>query len=186
MLKRMEEQELAERCRQGERLAYKELYEHYAGRMLGICLRYIGNKETAEDLMHDGFLKIFSSFDKFVWKGAGSLRAWMERIMVNMALQYLRRNDVLNHASDLDSIPEVYENPTSSDVEHIPEAVLMRFISELPTGYRTVFNLYVIEGKTHKEIAQLLNINEKSSASQLVRAKASLAVKIKEWIKNNA
>ena len=74
----MEEQVLAERCRQGDNLARKELYERYAGRMLGVCLRYAGDRETAQDLMHDGFLKLFDSFDKFTWRGEGSLRAWME------------------------------------------------------------------------------------------------------------
>ena len=79
----MEEQELAGRCRQGDNLARKELYERYAGRMLSVCLRYAGDRDTAEDLMHDGFLKLFDSFDKFTWRGDGSLRAWMERVMVN-------------------------------------------------------------------------------------------------------
>ena len=181
----MEEQELTESCRQGDRLAFKELYERYAGRMLGVCLRYAGNRDTAEDLLHDGFLKIFASFDKFTWRGEGSLRAWMERVMVNVVLQYFRRNDVMTHASDLDSTPEAYEEPEAADMDLIPQEVLMRFIGELPVGYRTVFNLYVIEGKSHREIADLLGINEKSSASQLARAKASLALKVKEWIKKN-
>lgn len=87
----MEEQELAERCRQGDNLARKELYERYAGRMLSVCFRYAGDRETAQDLMHDGFLKLFDSFDKFTWRGEGSLRAWMERVMVNTVLQYLRK-----------------------------------------------------------------------------------------------
>lgn len=179
----MEEQELAEHCKQGDRRAYKELYERYAGRLLGVCLRYVGNREVAEDLLHDGFLKLFASFDKFSWRGEGSLKAWMERIMINGALQYLRRNDVLNQSSTLDDSPEAYEEPEVSDIETIPQSVLMQFISQLPTGYRTVLNLYVFEGKSHKEIAAILGINEKSSASQLTRAKASLATKVREWMK---
>ena len=83
----MEEQALAERCKRGDRAAYKELYERYAGRLLGVCLRYAGRQEVAEDLLHDGFLRIFSSFDKFTWRGEGSLKAWMERVVVNLALQ---------------------------------------------------------------------------------------------------
>ena len=179
----MEEQELAERCRQGDNLARKELYERYAGRMLSVCLRYTGDRETAEDLMHDGFLKLFDSFDKFTWRGDGSLRAWMERVMVNTALQYLRKNDVINQSEALDNIPETYEEPDVSTVETIPQKVLMQFISELPAGYRTVFNLYIFEEKSHREIARMLGINEKSSASQLTRAKAA---KVKEWMRNNA
>ena len=161
----MEEQELAERCRQGDNLARKELYERYAGRMLSVCLRYAGDRETAQDLMHDGFLKLFDSFDKFTWRGEGSLRAWMERVMVNT--------------------PEAYEEPEGSSIDVIPQKVLMQFISELPAGYRTVFNLYIFEEKSHKEIARLLGINEKSSASQLTRAKATLAAKVREWMKRN-
>ena len=182
----MEEQVLAERCRQGDNLARKELYEQYAGRMLGVCLRYAGDRETAQDLMHDGFLKLFDSFDKFTWRGEGSLRAWMEPVMVNTVLQYLRKNDVMSQSAALDDVPETYEEPDASAVDTIPQKVLMQFISELPAGYRTVFNLFVFEDKSHKEIARLLGINEKSSASQLVRAKAALAAKVKEWMKRNA
>ena len=181
----MEEEELAERCKQKDRLAYKLLYERYAGRMLALCLRYVGDRDTAEDLVHDGFLKLFDSFDKFTWRGEGSLRAWMERVMVNIALQHLRKNDVLSQSAPLDNVPEKYEEPLPSDVDAIPMNVLMRFVGELPAGYRTVFNLFVIEGKSHKEIASLLGINEKSSASQLTRAKASLAGKIRAWMKEN-
>ena len=181
----MEEQELAERCRQGDNSARKELYEHYAGCMLGVCLRYAGNRETARDLMHDGFIKCFNSFDKFTWRGEGSLRAWMGRVMVNTVLQYLRKNDVMTHAAALDNAPEAYEEPGNSSIDVIPQKTLMQFISELPTGYRTVFNLYIFEEKSHKEIAQLLGINEKSSASQLTRAKAALATKVREWTKRN-
>ncbi|MEG1564511.1 MAG: sigma-70 family RNA polymerase sigma factor [Bacteroides sp.] len=181
----MEERELSERCRRGENRARKALYEQYAGRMLGICLRYAGDRETAQDLMHDGFLKIFASFDKFTWRGEGSLRAWMDKVMVNIALQYLRKNDVMSQSVALDEAPEAVDEPEASDVELIPQAVLMQFIQELPEGYRTVFNLYTFEDKPHREIAQLLGINEKSSASQLSRAKGVLAKKVKEWLLTN-
>lgn len=182
----MEEQELAERCGKGDNLARKELYERYAGRMLVVCFRYAGDHETAEDLMHDGFLKIFDSFDKFTWRGEGSLRAWMERIMVNMVLQYLRKSNTMQSFEDVGNIPDLYDEPDDSMVEVIPQRVLMQFISELPAGYRTVFNLYVFEEKPHKEIARMLGINEKSSASQLARAKAALATRVREWMKKNA
>lgn len=182
----MGEQELAEGCRRGDNNARRELYERYAGRMLALCQRYVGSREEAEDLLHDGFLKLYASFDKFAWRGDGSLRAWMERVMVNEALQYLRRNDVLNQSAALDALPlEAYDEPEPEQAEQIPSQVLQRFISELPAGYRTVFNLYVLEDKSHKEIAQILGINEKSSASQLTRAKATLAAKVRNWIKRN-
>lgn len=115
--------------------------------------------------------------------GKRSLRAWMERVMVNTVLQYLRKNDVMRQSAALDNMPETYEEPDASTMDVIPKRVLMQFICELPVGYRTVFNLYVLEDKTHKEIAQILGINEKSSASQLVRAKAALATKVREWMK---
>ncbi len=181
----MEEQQLVELCRQGNNRARKELYEQFASRMLNICLRYSGDRDTAQDLLHDGFLKIYHSFDKFTWRGEGSLRAWMERVMVNIALQFLRKNDVMNQSSALEDSPEIAEEPNPEDIELIPQAVLMQFIEELPSGYRTVFNLYTFEEKSHKEIAEFLNINEKSSASQLFRAKSTLAKRIKEWLKTN-
>lgn len=181
----MEELELSEQCRQGNNRARRELYERYAGRLLAICLRYVSDRDTAQDLLHDGFLKIFGSFDKFTWRGEGSLRAWMERVMVNTALQYLRKNDVINQASPLEEVPEVYDEPDDDDIGMIPQSVLMQFVRELPPGYRTVFNLYTFENKSHKEIAQLLGINEKSSASQLFRAKSTLIRKVKDWLKNN-
>lgn len=181
----MEEQELAERCRQGDNLARKKLYEQFAGRMFGVCLRYAGDRETAQDLMHDGFLKLFDSFDKFTWRGEGSLKAWMDRVMVNTVLQYFRKNDVMSQPVALDEMPELYEEPDASLVDAIPEKVLMQFVSELPAGYRTVLNLYIFEDKSHKEIARLLGINEKSSASQLARAKVVLATKVREWMKKN-
>lgn len=181
----MEEQELSVRCRHGDNRARKELYEQYAGRMLGICLRYAGDRDTAQDLVHDGFIKIFGSFDKFTWRGDGSLRAWMERVMVNTALQFLRKNDVMSQSIELEEVPEVLEEPDASAIETIPHEVLMLFIRELPDGYRTVFNLYTFEDKSHREIAQELGINEKSSASQLFRAKNALAKRVKEWLMNN-
>lgn len=181
----MEEFELSERCRKGDNLARKLIYEQYAGRMLSVCFRYAGDRDTAQDLLHDGFLKIFGSFDKFTWRGEGSLRAWMERVMVNVALQYLRKNDVMSQTTELNEITERYQEPEESDVESIPQTILMQFISELPEGYRTVFNLYTFEDKSHKEIAQILGINEKSSASQLFRAKGALAKRIKEYMVAN-
>ncbi len=185
MASKINEEQLAERCKLGENLARKELYEQYAGRMLTICLRYTGDRDTAQDLLHDGFIKIFNSFEKFTWRGDGSLRAWMERIFVNEALQWLRKNDGINKTIALDDVQEVYEQPDDEDIERVPHSVLLQFINELPVGYRTIFNLYTFEKKSHKEIAQVLDINEKSSSSQLFRAKSTLAKKINEWITTN-
>ena len=182
----MGEEELALQCKQANNRARKQLYEQYGGLLMAICLRYTGDKEAAEDVLHDGFIRIFQSIGQFSYQGEGSLRAWMERVMVNTVLQYLRKNDVMSQSTALDDVLETYEEPDASAVDTIPQKVLMQFISELPAGYRTVFNLFVFEDKSHKEIARLLGINEKSSASQLVRAKAALAAKVKEWMKRNA
>ncbi len=181
----MEDFELSEQCRLGNNRARKELYERYAGRMLGVCHRYAGDRDTAQDLVHDGFIKIFNSFDKFTWRGEGSLKAWIERVMVNTALQHLRKNDVLTQSVWLDDVQTVYEEPDASEIEAIPQKILMKFIEELPAGYRTVFNLYTFEDMPHKEIARMLGINEKSSASQLFRAKSALAKRVKEWLIKN-
>ena len=107
-------------------------------------------------------------------------------MIINTVLQYLRKSDVMSQSVALEDAPQIYEEPTPDAIETIPKDVLMQFVQELPVGYRTVFNLYVFEDKSHKEIAQILGINEKSSASQLVRAKASLAKKVNEWMKKNA
>lgn len=179
----MDELELSKQCLQGINLAREELYKQYSGRLFSLCLRYTGSREEAQDLLQDGFLKIFRSFDKFTWRGKGSLRAWMEKVMVNVALQAIRKDKAMGHSISLDEIPETsfdeeVEEPDEADVDAISESELLQYISELPVGYRTVFNLYIFEEKSHKEIAQILGINEKSSSSQLLRARRLLAKKI--------
>lgn len=181
----MEEEELSKKCRQGDNSARKELYEQHAGRLLALCMRYIGDKESARDVMHDGFVRLFLSFDKFKWRGEGSLRAWMDRVMINEALQWLRRNVASRDSIPIDDVQEAISEPTEAEVDRIPEKVLLQFIDELPPGYRAVFNLYTFEEKSHKEIGELLHINEKSSSSQLYHAKTILAKRIKEWMFNN-
>lgn len=179
----MSEQELTELCKQGNRQAQKILYERYAGRMLSIGLRYVGSRAVAEDLLHDAYLQIYSKLDTFRWRGEGSLQAWMERVMVNIALQYLKENSALCRL-DVVSDKELseYEEPMADRINEIPYDELMKLVYELPIGYRTVFNLYVFEEKSHKEIAELLGIKEKSSSSQFVRAKMMLAKKVNNWI----
>lgn len=181
----MNESELSERCRQKDNVARKELYELYAGQLMAICCRYAGEREVAQDLLHDGFLKAFNSFDKFTYRGEGSLRAWLSRIMVNTALEYLRKNDILHQTLTLDEVPDTINGDVEENLERIPQKVLLDFIAALPVGYRTVFNLYTFEEKSHREIADILRINEKSSASQLFRARALLAKKVTEYMNRN-
>lgn len=179
----MSEEELVDYCRQKDRFAQKQLYELYAGTLFALCIRYSGDRETAKDILHDGFFKAFTSFDKFKYRGEGSLKAWLSRIMVNTALEHMRKNGEVNRVLTLDEVPDIIDpEGEGEDMEKIPQEVLMKFVYELPAGYRTVFNLYTFEEKSHKEIAALLNINEKSSSSQLYRARVMLAKRIKEYI----
>ena len=177
----MEERILAERCKAGDNDARRELYTRFGGRLLSICLRYVGDRATAEDLLHDCFLKVFAAIDRFTWRGEGSLRAWMERIAVNVSLEALRHKRRLHYPTTVDQLPERYEEPTAGEMEQVPYDELRRLIAD---GYRTIFNLYCIEELSHKEIAEQLGISEKTSSSQLFRAKALLARRIKAYLKN--
>ena len=175
------ENELSLRCKQEDMNARRMLYERYGGVLMAICLRYTGNREEAEDVLHDGFLHIFESIKQFTYQGEGSLKAWLSRVMVNEALGFLRkRNDQAQQEVLLDEIPDM---PDTEDTgfDGLPQSVLMRMISELPDGYRTIFNLYVFEDKSHKEIASMLGISERTSSSQFYRAKSLLMKKINEY-----
>ena len=177
----MSETELIERCGKGDNLARKQLYERYAGQLLGVCVRYTGDREAAQDVLHDSFLQIFRSINRFAWQGEGSLKAWLMRIVVNEALGYLRRQSAaVTREVVMEEIPDV-EEAAEEELEEVPQSVLMQFIQELPLGYRTVFNLYVFEDKSHKEIARILGITEHSSSSQLARARALLIKKVNHY-----
>lgn len=171
----MNEQQLIEGCRNGERLAQKELYDVYSRKMMGVCLRYVSDRETARDLLQDGFVKIFTSIDSY--SGLGSFEGWMRRIFVNCALEHLRKSDVLREATDLDNTVELVQ-PHSSAISDLSAAELMNLVYELPTGFRTVFNLFAIEGYSHKEIGEMLNITESTSRSQFTRARQLLQRRI--------
>ena len=180
----MTEEELALRCKQADNRAQKELYEQYGGVLFAICLRYIGDREAAEDVFHDGIIRVFQSISRqFAYQGEGSLKAWLSRVMVNEALGYLRkRNMRMKQEVLMDEVPDTQE-ADDGEASDIPRGVLMKLIRELPEGYRTVFNLYVFEEKSHKEIASLLGITEHTSSSQFYRAKTLLIRKINEYRK---
>ena len=125
-------------------------------------------------------MKAFRSFGQFQYKVEGSLRAWLTRIMINGALEALRKRNMLNE-QPIDTLPDDIEE--EEDLELIPQSVLMQFIQELPAGYRAVFNLYVFEDKSHKEIAEILGITEHTSSSQFFRAKKLLMKKVSDYIK---
>ena len=178
----MDESVLASGCAQGDNTFRKQLYDAYAQQMMGICYRYTGNRSVSEDLLHDGFLRIFESIRTFEYRGEGSLKAWMSRVFVNIALAYLKKESLSNPVS----LDDYAEDAIAEDaIAVVPNDILIQFISELPVGYRTVFNQYVFEDLSHKEIANTLGINESSSRSQLTRAKAILANKINVYRKQH-
>ena len=173
----MEEQQLINECKKGNRLAQKELYDKYSRKMMGVCLRYINEKETARDILQDGFVKVFTSLDSF--SGIGSFEGWLRRIFVNCALEFLRKSDVLREATDWDNITDPLPSE-SSVISELSASDLMKLVQELPTGFRMVFNLFAIEGYSHKEIGDMLNITESTSRSQYTRARQLLQKRVKE------
>ena len=182
IVNRDKERDMADLIRKDKGLATKEIYSAYAGYVAGICARYLSSGDDIKDVAQDSFVKVFISVGSFRYSGAGSLTAWIGRLTVNCALNYLRDNNRLRFASSVNEIPDIADEPP--DVDSLSANELANLIRELPDGYRTVFNLYAIEGKKHKEIAALLGIKENSSASQYLRAKALLAMKIKEYLDN--
>lgn len=177
----MDEQQLINGCRKGDRQAQKALYDTYARKMMGVCLRYVDDRETARDLLQDGFVRVFTSLDTYA--GNGSFEGWMRKIFVNGALEYLRRNDVLREADDLEGTAYLV-GEDSSVLSELAASDLMRMVQELPDGFRTVFNLFAIEGYSHKEIGELLGITESTSRSQYTRAKQVLQRKVKALFEN--
>lgn len=174
------EVELIRGLRAGNDSARKLLYTHYSTQMLAVCYRYTGDMDAAHDVLHDAFIKIFT---RFSFRGESSLRTWVTRVMITQSLDYLRKQkrmmELVVSDEHLSDIPEL---PDTEQTDNIPEEKLMEFVAALPDGCRTVFNLYVFESKSHKEIGEILRIKEHSSTSQLHRAKLLLAKKIKEYV----
>ncbi len=169
----MTEQELIAALQQNDAKAQRHIYEKYGCRLLTLCKRYVKDSFEAEDIMINGFMKIFSSIANF--ENKGSFEGWMKRIMVNEALMHLRKKEPM-HLS-IDNEYDVFESDARSDHDLDAEE-LLQLLAELPAGYRAVFNLYAIEGYSHKEIAGLMNISEGASKSQLSKARAALQRKL--------
>jgi len=172
-----DEREMLDGCVKQDRKAQKALYELYAPRMLTLCTRYTGNKERAWDILHDGFITVFDKIGSY--SGTGSFEGWMRRIFVNTALMSLRKADILKHSEELVVVERVV-TVDDSVLGSISSKELLRLISSMPVGFRTVFNMYAIEGYSHQEIAKEINISEGSSRSQLSRARVWLQEKLKE------
>ena len=170
--KSLTEEDLIQGCRKGKASAQRRLYDRLAPKMLGVCVRYIKDREEAEHVMIGGIVKVFDKLDQF--KGDGSFEGWVRRIIVNDCLMYIRKNRNMSLQSDID---DVSNEPNLKIVEENLDAQdLLKLINELPVGYKTVFNLYAIEGYNHAEIAEQLGVSENTSKSQLSRAR--------KWLQN--
>jgi RNA polymerase sigma-70 factor (ECF subfamily) len=157
------------------------IYERYVGYLTAVCSRYVVDRSAVKDILQEAFIKIFKGLDSFDYRGEGSLKAWIVRIVVNDSLKALKASSKLSFVDDLpDSAEE--EEPS---LPQVPPAVIQELIMALPDGYRTVFNLFVFEKKSHREIASLLGIKEDSSASQFFRARSMLAKGIKAYLKEH-
>ncbi|PRY15645.1 RNA polymerase sigma-70 factor (ECF subfamily) [Pontibacter ummariensis] len=165
----MTEAELIAGCQKADSKAQKHLYERFASQMYGVCLRYLKNEMDAEEALLNGFMKIYQYIDRFEAKG--SFEGWVRRIMVNEALAFLRKKEPLHLAIEDSSVQIAGLGGADQD---LAEEELLELLRTLPAGYRAVFNLYAIEGYSHKEIADMLGITEGTSKSQLSKARAML------------
>ena len=165
---------LLEGCKRGERKSQELLYRTLGSKMLGVCVRYAKDQYEAEDMLQLGFVKVFQKVAEF--RGEGSFEGWIRRIMVNTAIEVYRKNQRTLNVVDID---QVYDEPQSMfDMSGLETKDLLNMVKELPAGYRMVFNMYVIEGFSHKEIGEKLGITEGASKSQLSRARAILKEKV--------
>ena len=173
------ELQLLEAIRSGEREALRRLYDRYSGYAMAIGLRYLPEGDEVRDVLQDSFVRILTSIGQFNYHGEGSLKSWVSRIVSNRSVDYLREHQRFRVVSGIPDEPDEEEEP---DVGGVPPDVLTKMIGRLPVNYRMVLNLYVFEQRSHREIAQLLDIRESTSSSLFFRAKKMLARMIKDYI----
>ncbi|MBN1767456.1 MAG: RNA polymerase sigma factor [Prolixibacteraceae bacterium] len=163
-------------CKAGKKKAQASLYRYYAPKLFGVSLRYSHDRTEAEDILHEAFVRIFEKIGQY--KGTGSFEGWMHRIVVNFALENHRKKNRLYVVEDIST----YDNNENSTINHetLNEQHLLQLIQQLPPRYKMVFNLYAIDGYSHKEIAEMLNISEGASKSNLSRARRILQTKVYE------
>ena len=165
----MTEQQMVRGCKNRERRAQRAVYERYSPLMLAVARRYTSRDADAEDVLVTAFFKVYDKIDSF--KEDGSFEGWIRRIVVNEALMLLRKKHALKQAAELSDVnPSTWSVPASA-TERLAEADIMQLLDQMPVGYRTVFNLYVVEGYKHREIAEMLGISINTSKSQLILAK---------------
>jgi RNA polymerase sigma-70 factor (ECF subfamily) len=170
--------DLIEGCIKGERKMQRELYDRYAAKMYGVCLRYAANAEEAEDVLQEGFIKVFRKMTTF--RNEGSFEGWIRRIFVNTAIEHYRKKTYLQPITEQEE--NTVEGKYISVLDKLAEKDIINLVQQLSPGYRTVFNMYVVEGYTHKQIADQLGISEGTSKSQLSRAKQILQEMVQTFI----
>lgn len=169
---------LVHKCMKEDRAAQKQMYEWLAPRMFAVCVRYVGDRESAKDVMHDGFITLFSKLSSY--KGEGSFEGWARKVFITASLMHLRKKDVLKYAEDVqDYGNDMAYDPSAAD--RLDAQTLLKLVAQMPAGFRTVFNMYAIEGYSHQEIAKELGISEGGSRSQLSRAKIWLKEKLRNY-----
>ena len=169
-------EELIIQCKKQDAKAQEVLYRNYSGVLFGICLKYSPNKTEAEDNLQDAFITIFKRIDQF--KGKGSFEGWMKRITVNTVLQKYRKKKLY----EIPNEQQIEAPDVAVETEDVPLQYLLKIIQELPDRYRLVFNLYVLDGYSHKEIGDMLGISDGTSKSNLARARMILKTKVKEYL----
>ncbi len=176
------ESDLISGCIDGNRRMQEELYRRFSPRMYAVCLRYAGSSDEAEDILQEGFIKIFKKLDSF--RGEGSFEGWIRRIFVNTAIEHFRRKRYLQPVTEKEE--NTIEGKGISVLDDLAEKDILDLVRQLSPGYRTVFNMYVVEGYTHKEIGDILGISEGTSKSQLSRAKVILQDMVRKFMEQNS
>ncbi len=166
--------------KQGNASAMRSLYDRHIGYLTAVCSRYVVQEDDVKDVLQESFIKIFTSVNRFEYRGKGSVRAWLTRVVVNESLAFLKRSNRMEVVYPEQELPDLPEEE-SPDIADISPSVIQEMVQRLPKGYRTVFCLYVFEHKSHKEIASLLDIKADTSASQLHKAKVLLARFINDY-----
>ena len=168
---------LIKACSNGDGKAFRKIYEIHSGTMYSICLRYMNNEDEAKDALQEGFIKVFKNISKF--KFTGSFEGWMKRIFVNSSIELIRKRKMHLDVSELNS----NELPLTAKIEtgSMDAEKMMTLVQQLPEGYRTVFNMFIVDGYSHKEISDYLEISESTSKTQLFKARKQLQEWLKDW-----
>ena len=172
------EEKIVEGCISGKRRAQNQLYQKYAPGMLGVCLRYSKNIAEAEDILQEGFIKVFKNIKNF--RKEGSFEGWIRRIIINSAITHINKNKIIFREIDEEKLEYPEEQESNESFAPVNQEVLLNLIQNMPDGYRMVMNLYVFEGFSHKEVSEVLRISESTSKSQLSKARKYLKNKLKE------